>query len=99
MAAGRQASHFSLRTVDPKLVAGSRGAKPDPLYSNIIEEFLGSGVESQAVENTGKKPLALRQGLNMALKRMALTDKVLVSLIKESPSDTEATLVILSLRK
>lgn len=99
MAGIRTTSNFSLKAIDPQRVVGSRGAKPDPLYPEIIKDFLASGKEATQVDDTDRNPLALRQGLNQALKRMEKTDKVLVSLIKEQPEDAKPTLVVLSLRR
>lgn len=96
--ATRTVSNFSLRAVRKQEVAGARGAKPDPLYSDIIEAFLESGEEATAVEGTDKLPLTLRQGLNEALRRMELKDKLLVSLRGADKKNPKAGTVYLSLR-
>jgi hypothetical protein len=62
----------------------TRGRALDDTYPSIIEDFLAAKSDDPweiDPEAFGKKPLTMRQGLNQTLKRMELSDKVLVSML------------------
>jgi len=65
-------------------VPAKRGRKPDPIYGKLVELFVEGGSEVFEIDwrAMGRKPDAVQQGLNAAIKRLDLGDTLRVSLLR-----------------
>lgn len=60
-----------------------RGRKPDPIYGRLAQLFLEDGSERVEIDYVamGRNPDTLQRGLNAAIKRLGLGERVRVSLL------------------
>lgn len=77
---------FSIRAVSTT-PAGGRGRIPDPIYDEIIDDYIECGEDSIVVEGTDKEHETLRQMLNSRLDGKGLREKYLVRVITLKAKD------------